>query len=202
MTRRAGALVICAALLAAPLSAQGEDFDPITVDVVDAINCKIDAPTYTGFALTLDGDDGGAKQRKWRKIKSKNAFLAEWVLPEPILVEAGHTTSRIAFSSSGIMAILDLADPATLAKAEGIKNDADPAALIAALGLTAEQIAQMPVSTKFLGERVIVDETRRDEELKMTLHTQIKRTISNVTSHPGKTLYGCSYRIEIKDIED
>lgn len=30
-------------------------------------------------------------------------------------------------------------------------------------------------------------------------HAVVARTISNATTHPGKTFYGCSYRLEMLD---
>lgn len=182
----------------AALAQTEDDFDPMTVDVVDAINCRIDAPTYNGFALTLNGSDKYWKKRGWREIKSSNPFMSEYRLRAPIQI-AGIQTYRVAFTSSGVLAILDLADPSDLAKREEIVNQADPATLIESLGLTPEQAAQIPTTKKFLGERVFADVTEKDEALGISFHTRITRNISTVTSHPGKTLYGCSYRIEMSD---
>ena len=204
------ARLFAAGLLAmAPALAQAndDDFDPITVDVVDALNCHIDARTYNGFALSLNStEDRGAGRRGWRAIKGSNAFMYEYRLPKPIAVTGNFQTSHIAFTSSAVVAVLDLPDPAALAKAEQIVNQADPAALLDALvadgTMTAEQAREIPRTNKFLGERVIVDETEHDDKLKMSFKTSIKRVISTVTSHPGKTLYGCAYRIEIVDEEE
>lgn len=181
-----------------------EAFDPASVSVVDAINCHLDAPTYNGFALSVAGDDGIARQQGWRKVETDNPFLLEYDLPEAITITGAYTTRRIAFSSSAVMAILDLADPTVIAREEGIANAADPTALIDALvaegKATRAQIeADMPFA-KFLGERVLVDVTEpATEDSGFGTHTVIARSISNVTTHPGKTLYGCSYRIELLD---
>jgi len=188
------------------LAQDDEDFDPAKVDIVDAINCHVDARTYNGFALSVGGDDGEAKRRHWRKMVTGNAFLDEYELPEAIAVTGTYTTRRIAFSSSGVLAILDLADPAQLAKAEGIANAADPEPLIAELvasgkATRAEIEADMPFR-KFLGEQVLVDVTELPTDGEsFGAHTVIARTISNVTTHPGKALYGCSYRRELIDKE-
>ena len=55
---------------------------------------------------------------------------------------------------------------------------------------------------KFLGERVVTDVTEpaRDGET-FGSRTVVARSISNATTHPGKTLYGCSYRMEILDAD-
>jgi hypothetical protein len=190
-------------LMVRPANAQdNEDFDPASVSIVDAINCHLEAPTYNGFALSVGGDEGEAQRRHWRKVATGNGFLDEYELPEPITVTGTYTTRRIAFSSTGVLAILDLADPAPLAKAEGIANAADPEPLIAQIvasgkATRAEIEADMPFR-KFLGERVMVDVTELPADGEsFGAHTTIARTISNVTTHPGKTLYGCSYRIEL-----
>lgn len=199
--RREWALALI--LAASPLAAAGDDFDPATVREADAIACKLDAPSYNGFALSVGGDDGIAARRHWRRIETDNPFLAEYDLPVPITV-AGHATSRIAFSSSAILAVLDLADPAEVARAEGVANAADPEPLIAELvaigkATRAEIEAAVPFR-KFLGEKVLVDQTvPAAAGESFGTHTVIARSISNVSTHPGKTLYGCSYRIELID---
>lgn len=183
-------------------AAEDQDPDLTMVSEADAINCHLDAPTYQGFALSISGEDGLAIKRQWRKVETENPFLDEYELPTPILVTATYQTRRIAFSSSGVMAILDLADPNILARDEAIANAMDPEPLIAELiasgrASRAEIEAEMPFR-KFLGERVLVDVTELptgDESF--GTHTIVARTLSNATSHPGKTLYGCSYRIEL-----
>jgi hypothetical protein len=193
-------------VLAAPAFAQerDDDWDPMTVDIVDALNCHIDAQSYNGFAITLDDSDQNWKKRGWKKLQSPNFMMSEYRLPAPIEVTAGYKTDRIAFTSSGVLAILDLADPGVIAKDEQIENQMDPNPMIDAIvksGVASRaEVEKEMTFRKFLGERVIVDESETDEKLGMVFHTKIARSISNVTSHPGKTLYGCSYRIDMKEI--
>ncbi len=181
----------------APAAGQdnNDDFDPMTVNVSDAIMCKIDAPTYNSFALSIGSD---WKKRGWQKIETKNSFLNEYRLPAPINV-AGMQTRHIAFSASAVMAVLDIADPNIVAKPEGITNDVDPAAFFKDMKLTPEQIKDIPKTNKFLGQKILIDTTEKDAELNMQFHTVIARTISNVRNLPNKTLYGCSYNIEMLD---
>lgn len=199
-------LFIIAALACLPASAEAKysEFSPDSVNEVDAINCRLDAPSYNGFAFAVVGKANLAARRHWKKVVSSNPFMDEYDLPAPVLVTGTYRTSRIAFTSTGILAILDLADPTILAREEGIANAADPEPLIAELVATgkvtrAEIEADMKFR-KFLGERVLVDtkELPKDDE-SFGAHTIISRNISNVTSHPGKTLYGCSYKIELID---
>ncbi|WP_034159606.1 hypothetical protein [Sphingomonas sp. ERG5] len=166
-------------LFASPATAQSdEEFDPAKIDVVDAINCAIDARDYMGFAITLGDEDAGYRKRGWVKQESGNLFLSQYRLPAPIEI-AGHQTRTIVFSSDAVMAVLDIADPAELVKHEKIEN-------------------VVPGSSKFLGEREILKTVEKDPENGWTITTRVTRTLSNVSSHPGKTLLGCSY---VKDVK-
>ncbi len=189
-----------------PWAGQDADVDPATVDIVDAINCRVDAPTYNGFAMTI-GSDGLAERRGWRKIAGKNPFLAEYELPRPVTVAGNWSTRRVGFSSSGVVAILDLADPKQIAAGEGIINRLDTDAAIDAIAAAAAGEARVATGDKvrrdipfrkFMGQRVLSDVTEpATEKDGFGTHTVIARSISNATSHPGKTLYGCSYRIDL-----
>ena len=198
---------LLAALSAAILleaSAHAERADPERIDVVDAIECRLDAPDYNGFALALNGEEKIAAKRRWVPIKTKNFLMNEYELPSPITVAGHYSTRRIALTSSGVLAILDLADPAVLAREQGVENAADPNPLIEAMiasgKATRQEIEAATRSRKFLGEKILVDRTQRPgAEESLGTHTVIGRNISNVSTHPGKTLYGCSYRIEFID---
>ena len=177
------------------------DYDPSKVDLVDAITCKLKVPEYNGFAITVSDEDGGiAKTRGWTPVKSANFLLSEYRLPTPIIV-AGITTDRIGFSSSGVVAILDVADPTALGVAEKIDNQSGPAAvaaLAADLKLTPAQIKALPDNHVFRGERVVAETTEFDPELDMTIKTRITQSIKTATTHPGKTLFGCNYQMDMK----
>lgn len=190
-----GAAMAVSLAVAAPLPAQDDTaFDPMLVLETDAIACGLDAAQYTGFALSISGGDGIAKARKWRKIKQSNPFIEEYELPAPIKV-AGYTTRRIAFSANALVAVLDLPDPGVVAAPEGITNAVDDAA--AQMGLPSPPPGAFH---KFMGERVLVDRTEpAAEEGGFGMHEIVAKTVSNVDTHPGKTLYGCSYRIEMLD---
>lgn len=216
-------------LVATPAWAAEEDeFDPADVSVVDAINCHIDAPTYNSFILAIVGEDNLAERLGWRKVEGENAFLAEYELPYELSITGDWATNRIAFSSNAVMAILNVTNPELVAAKEGIKNeanaviadmadawgDASPEAQQAAEQAsskardteteanvtTGEKAEASSTFVKFLGQRVIVDVTEpANENDSFGTHTIITRSISNVISHPGKTLYGCSYKIELLD---
>lgn len=194
--------------IASPVWAQddNESFDPASVSVTDAINCHLDAPTYNGFAISISGEDGVAAQLGWVKIETDNPFLLEYRLPEPIDVTGTWQTDHIAFSSSGVLAVLDEHNPAVIADAEGFANEMDAEPLIAEIvasgtATRAKVESEIPFR-KFLGQRVLVDVVEPAERPGgFGTHTVIARSVSNATSHPGKTLYGCSYRIELLDAQ-
>lgn len=180
--------------------------DPAAVDVVDAIGCKLEAPTYTGFALALasGGPDAPDARHGWRKIDSGNPFMNEYVLPAPINVAGHYSTTHIGFTASGVVAILDLPDPAAIAHEEGIANtmDSEPLiqSLIAAGKGTREEIEKKLTFRKFLGNKVVAEHRIPPAAGEnFGLHTTITREISNVSTAPGKTLYGCSYSQQITD---
>ncbi len=198
-------LILSALLLAAALQpADAAPSDPADVTEIDAIECRLDVPDYTGFAMALEGEEHLAQTRRWKKIASKNAFMAEYELPQPITVAGGHSTRRIGFTGDSIIAILDLRDPAVVARAEHIANAMDSEPLIAALVATgkvtrAQAEADMPFR-KFLGERILTDVTEPATDPKgFGTHFVVVRTISNASTHQGKTFYGCAYRIEMLD---
>ncbi|UYY57927.1 hypothetical protein [Sphingomonas sp. S2-65] len=191
-------LTLYALSLALPL----QEADPAQIAEVDAINCRLDVPSYMGFALALDGKDGVARKRGWKQVGSEG-FLREYRLPAPITV-AGRSTQRIAFSGDAILAILDVPDPAVLAGPEQITNDFDIEPMIAEIvasgKATRAQVEAEFKFRKFVGERILKEETQRAENGEsFGSHTVVARTIANATTHPGKTLYGCAYRIEVRD---
>jgi len=197
--------VLAALSLAVPLATPpqaAEDYDPNRIEIVDALECRLDAPAYNGFAMALNGEEKIADKRRWVRIDTSNPFMNEYELPAPITVARHYSTRRIAFTSSGVLAILDLADPATIAQEQEIKNALDPAPLIEAMvasgKATRAELEAAARSRKFLGEKILVDRTERPTAGEsFGTHTIIGRNVSNATTHPGKTFYGCSYRIEL-----
>lgn len=195
-------LAAAALLLAAPTEA-AEDLDATQVSEVDAINCKLDVPQYLSFVLGLE-EDGIARSRGWKKIKSPNSFMAEYELPNPVVVAGSHSTRRIAFTSNSMLAILDVPDPATVAGPEKVESALNFDTFVDEMVATGKvDRAQAEASIKFrkfMGERIVSDEVEPAAEgQSFGSRMIVARTISNVTSHPGKTLFGCAYRFEMID---
>lgn len=178
--------------------------DPGRISETDAIECRLTVPAYTGFALSISEADGIAQARGWKRVDSPNPFLNEYELPKPITVGGSYRTTRIAFTSNAILAVLDVADPAEVARGQNVANALDPDPMIADLarssGKSYAEVAAGMKFRKFLGERILSDKTEPAANAEsFGSHMVVARSISNATSHPGKTLYGCSYRMEVLD---
>ena len=171
------ALLAIAPTVSGAQDADEADFDPVTLDLARLIACDgYDVPGYSAFAFWLWDDDSRAKSIGMIKEASGNFMLSQYRLASPITV-FGRQTSRIVFTNSGPLAVFDEADPHPLAKALGI----DP--MIDAPG-------------KYLGEKVVTQSEKRFGDSEIIFRTRITLNVSTVTSHPGKTLAGCSYRID------
>lgn len=179
--------LLCVAALAAclaPIAARAEetDFDPSTIDLAKLIECRTYQPAqYNALAFWIAGEESKAALDRLglSETQSANPMLRTFALRTPLTV-FGRQTRQIAFASSGPMAVLDEADPHPLAKSLGVKPAVD-------------------TPSKFLGEREISATSERDEKTGMTFRSRVALNVSTVTSHPGKTLAGCSYRIDVAD---
>jgi hypothetical protein len=166
-------LILAAAMALASEARAAED------RLAELIACKSGLEDYNALAreITGPGKSAALKRLGLKPVKSPNPFLAEYSLKAPITV-FGRTTSRIAFNSAGVFALLDETDPHPLAKALGITPDLD-------------------TPSKFLGEKLV----REDEETlpgDTTLTSRVTLNVSTVTSHPGKVLAGCGYQVGVE----
>ncbi len=103
-------------------------------------------------------------------------FMTEFALMRPITV-FGHSTDHIAFTGGSILAILDLPDPRPLAKQLDLETGIDT-----------------PAKAIFGKEVRSIEE--RDESKGATFIDSAVLNVSNVASHPGKTLVGCTYSLD------
>ena len=92
----------------------------------------------------------------------------------------GQSTDHIAFTGDSIIAILDLPDPRPLAKQLELETGID-------------------TPDKALFGKELVSEEEHDEATGMTLIRSVVLNVSNVSSHPGKTLAGCSYSLDLAE---
>lgn len=85
------------------------------VDWVTMIESRAKFEQYTSFAM---GDFQGEKFKKAigiKKVKQVNSFIEEDELPKALNIY-GYTTNRIAFTSSGVMAVINEKNPVQLAE--------------------------------------------------------------------------------------
>lgn len=187
MTRLLRAAVVGAVLLS-PMAVRAQDtadFDPATLDLANLIECRTYAPPqYNALAFWLAGEDGKAARTRFglSETKSANPMLKDYAVKAPLTV-FGRQTRRIAFTSSGPMAVLDEADPHPLARELGVEPALD-------------------VPGKFLGEREIAASSEKDAKTGMVFNSRVALNVSTVTSHPGKVLAGCSYVIDMVEAGD
>lgn len=163
-------------LLAIGEPAAAQEFDPASVDLPALIECRAGVEDYNGFAFWLAGDPTAASQLGWNEAATDNPFLKEYSLPQPVIV-FGREASSVVFTATGPMAVLDGAVSRDVAKELGI-------------------VPMVDSGEKFLGEKVVLEESEQSGE--STFVTRVSLNVSTVESHPGRTLAGCSYSIEVK----
>lgn len=155
-----------------------ENFDPSRIDLPGLIECRRELADFTYLAPALE-DPLKAVALGWRPLPQANLFLTEFKLIAPISV-FGHATDHIAFSGNSVLAILDLPDPRPLAKQ-----------------LELETAIDTPAKAMFGKE--LRSEEERDEASGVTFIDSAVLNVSNVDSHPGKTLVGCSYSLDLEE---
>lgn len=161
--------------LALPLSAAAQDAPP---DLSALIECRGDIARFAALAPVLE-DPLEAVALGWRPLPQANMFMTEYRLAAPIRV-FGHDSDHIAFSGGSVMALLDLPDPRPLAKQ-----------------LELETAIDTPAKAMF-GKELRSEETR-DADSGQVLIESVVLNVSNVASHPGKTLVGCSYSLDVPE---
>ena len=147
-------------------------------DLASLIECRGDIDGLTALAPALE-DPLKAVALGWQPLPQTNMFMTEYRLASPIRV-FGHGTDHIAFTGSSVMAILDLPDPRPLASE-----------------LELETAIDTPAKAMFGKE--LRSEESRDAESGQVLIESVVLNVSNVSSHPGKTLVGCSYSLDLPE---
>jgi hypothetical protein len=173
-------IFLCLALLPPlPLLAQTtaaeEKLDAARIDLPALIECRQALADFHYLAPAL-ADPLQAVALGWRPLPQANLFMTEFVLNKPIHV-FGHGTDHIAFTGDSIIAVLDLPDPRPLAKQ-----------------LDLETAIDTPAKAMF-GKEVSSVEDRDDATGTVYIKSAVLN-VSNVASHPGKTLVGCSYSLD------
>ncbi|HYM85473.1 MAG TPA: hypothetical protein VET30_01925 [Pseudoxanthomonas sp.] len=155
-----------------------EKLDPEKIDLAALIECRRELADFHYLAPALS-DPLQAVALGWRPLPQANLFMTEFMLNAPITV-FGHASDHIAFTGDSIIAILDVPDPRPLAKQ-----------------LELETAIDTPAKAMFGKELVSLEEP--NAEAGVTFIRSVVLNVSNVASHPGKTLVGCSYSLDLAE---
>ena len=168
------ALLIPLLLAIAPVHAQD------AIDLPALIECRQQVADFAALASVTD-DPLKAVALGWRPLPQDNMFMSEYALNAPVTV-FGHATDRIAVAGPSIMAILDLPDPHPLADALKLETGYD-------------------ADGKFMAGRELVSRDVADPHTGEAMIESVILSVSTVKSHPGKTLAGCTYSLDLPDEE-
>ncbi|MEQ7415918.1 hypothetical protein ABQF04_10010 [Xanthomonas campestris pv. campestris] len=145
-------------------------------DLPALIECRQRIGDFSALAPIL-ADPLKAVALGWAPQAQSNLFMTEYTLNTPITV-FGHSTSHIAFSGASVMALLDLPDPRPLAKQLDLELGVDNA-------------------DKVMYGREVVSEDTTNPKTGEAMIESIVLSVSNVKSHPGKTVVGCGYSLDL-----
>ena len=185
MSHRLPAALLLAATLsvAAAIRAQ-EAQDPAPAALPDLsalLECRLGYADFMAYMPVLQ-DPLKAVALGWRPQPQANPFMLDYRLNTPVTV-FGRQTDHIAFAGDGVVAVLDLADPRVLARELKLETGVDtPNKAIFGLEAHAEEVVGPDGLPGWIESAVI--------------------NVSNVDSHPGKTLAGCSYSLDPPETEE
>jgi hypothetical protein len=172
-------LFFLALMLPLPMLARAagneEKLDASRIDLAALIECRQTLADFHYLAPAL-ADPLQAVALGWRPLPQANLFMTEFALNQPVSV-FGYNTDHIAFTGDSIIAILDLPDPRPLAKQ-----------------LELETAIDTPAKAMFGKEVSSIED--RDQATGTVYIKSAVLNVSNVASHPGKTLVGCSYSLD------
>ena len=145
-------------------------------DLVALIECRQGVSDFAQLAPVV-ADPLKAIALGWQPLPQTNLFMAEYRLTAPVSV-FGHSSDHIALAGGTIVALLDMPDPRPLA---------------------AELELEEGVNTpeKAMYGRELVSRDVIDAKTGEALIESVILSVSNVKSHPGKTLAGCTYSLDL-----
>ena len=151
------------------------------IDLPALIECRQSVSEFAALA-PIANDPLKAVALGWRPLPQGNLFMAEYMLNTPISV-FGHSADHIAMAGGTVIAILDMPDPRPLAKQLDLETGYD-------------------APDKFMAGRELVSRDVNDAKTGEALIESIILGVSTVKSHPGKTLAGCTYSLDLPAEED
>ena len=151
-----------------------------SLDLPALIECRQGVAEQTALAPLL-ADPLKAVARGLQPLPQGNQFMSEYRLASPITV-FGQQTERVEVAGASIMAVLDQADPRPLAKRLALETGYDQ-------------------DGKFMAGRELVSRDVTDPQSGEAQIESIILSVSTVASHPGKTLAGCTYSLDLPEEE-
>jgi len=144
-------------------------------DLAALIECRLGHADFMDYMPVLR-DPLRAVALGWRPLPQSNPFMVEYQLNAPVTV-FGRQSDHIAFAGDGVVAVLDLPDPRVLARELQLETGVD----------TPEKA--------IFGREARADTVTGPDGTAGWIETAVLN-VSNVDSHPGKTLAGCSYSLD------
>ncbi|MFL9582467.1 hypothetical protein [Stenotrophomonas sp. AB1(2024)] len=146
------------------------------LDLAALIECRQRVADYDAVAPVV-ADPLKAVANGMQPLPQNNPFMSEYRLATPLTV-FGQRTEYVAVSGASIMAILDVADPRPMAKALALEDGVDN-------------------PDKFMAGREVVSRDVTDPRTGEPMIESIILSLSTVKTHPGKTLAGCTYSLDL-----
>ena len=169
------ALLAFAISPAAGAAADGAATKAAAPDLSALIECRLGHPDFMAYMPVLQ-DPLKAVALGWRPLPQSNPFMVEYRLNAPVTV-FGRSSDHIAFAGEGVVAVLDLPDPRVLARELQLETAIDTPQKVLAGKEARATVLDGPDGSPGWVETAVI-------------------TASNVDSHPGQTLAGCSYSLD------
>ncbi len=151
------------------------------LDLAALIECRQGLAEYNAVAPVV-ADPLKAVANGLQPLPQSNPFMSEFRLATPVTV-FGQQTEYIAVAGASIMAILDLADPRPMAKRLALEDGVD-------------------TPDKFMAGRELVSRDVTDPTTGEPMIESVILSLSTVKTHPGKTLAGCTYSLDLPPEEE
>lgn len=170
------ALALVLPLTASAAEAPYRDAAQVRAELAKIVTCEATREEFMrmGSALTpLYYDKPEEVQPAlagWRNAKDANTFVAIFEMPEPIKVY-GHSTKQVMMAGEGLLAVIDGDVADALSKQFKLKPSDEP-----------------------LAKHIRTRELRR-EALGDGIDATVTQTVSTLSTHPGKTMVGCEYKM-------
>ena len=172
-------LLLATAAAASAAAAPGADGPAAPLpDLAALIECRLGVQDFARLA-PLGEDPLAAVAHGWQPLPQTNLFMAEYRLARPVTV-FGHATDHIAMAGGSIVALLKGVDARALAR-----------------GLALEEGVDTP--DKLMYGRELVSRDVTDAATGEALIESVILGVSTVKSHPGITLAGCTYSLDIPE---